>query len=114
MLVVLGKFAHRSSHACKLHGKLRDSYAELQINRNRASRADSIRRLQRLLLPHLPAARQCALDLGAGQGELVEALQGLGYAYVEGIELSPSQVRLAELYGCQAVREGDAGSPGVG
>ena len=93
-----------------LHSQLRDSYAELQgKQKSAASRAASIRRLQRLLLPHLPAARQCALDLGAGQGELVEALQRLGYASVEGIELSPSQVRLAELHGCQAVREGDAG-----
>ena len=91
------------------YGQLRDSYAELPGKQKSAvGRAASIRRLQRLLYPHLPAARQCALDLGAGQGELVEALHRLGYASVEGIELSPSQVRLAELHG-QAVREGDAG-----
>ena len=93
-----------------LHSQLRDSYAQLQGKQKSAvGRAASIRRLQRLLKPHLPAARQCALDLGAGQGELVEALQRLGYASVEGIELSPSQVRLAEAHGCYAVREGDAG-----
>ena len=93
-----------------LDTKLRDSYAELQgKQKSAASRAASIRRVQRLLLPHLPNERQCALDLGAGQGELVEALQRFGYASVEGIELSPSQVRLAKLHGCQAVREGDAG-----
>jgi SAM-dependent methyltransferase len=93
-----------------LQSQLRDSYAELQgKQKSAAGRAASIRRLQRLLLPHLPAARQCALDLGAGQGELVEALQRLGYTSVEGIELSPSQVRLAEAHGCYAVREGDAG-----
>lgn len=76
-----------------LHSQLHESYAELQGKEKSATtRAASIRRLQRLLLPHQPAARQCALDLGAGQGELVEALLLLGYASVEGIELSPSQV----------------------
>ena len=85
-----------------LHSQLRDSYAELQgKQKSAASRAASIG-VFNVCCCHLPAG-QCALDLGAGQGELVEALQR-GYASVEGIELSPSQVRLAELHGCQAVR----------
>ena len=92
------------------HSRLRDSYAKLHgKQKSAAKRAASIRRLQRLLLPYLPVSKQCALDLGAGQGELVEALQHLGYACVEGIELSQSQVRLAEVHGCHEVRQGDAG-----
>lgn len=93
-----------------IHSKLRDSYAELQgKQKSAATRAASIRRLKRLLQPHLPATRHSALDLGAGQGELVETLERLGFSTVEGIELSPSQVHLAEVHGCQAVRQGDAG-----
>ena len=90
------------------HGQLRDSYAELQgKQKSAAGRAAAIRRLQLLLQPHLPAAGQCAVDLGAGQGELVEALQRLGYTSVEGIELSPSRFA-GEVHGCSGAR-GDAG-----
>ena len=89
--------------------QLRDSYAELQgKQKSTAKRRSSINRLQRLLWPHLPSSRQRALDLGAGQGELVEALYSLGCTNVEGVELSPSQVRLAKAHGCNSVSEGDA------
>lgn len=83
-------------------------YAELQAKqKSPATREASIRRLQRLLAPHLPTARHRALDLGAGQGELVEALQRLGFGAVRGVELSDSQVHLAHAHGCHSVQLGD-------
>jgi SAM-dependent methyltransferase len=83
-------------------------YAILQAKgKDQAVRQASIRRLQRLIGPHLGGGRQAALDLGAGQGELVETLQRLGYGSVQGVELSASQVQQAELHGC-SVEAGDA------
>lgn len=91
-----------------LRARLQEEYAELQAKeKSLAARQVSIRRLQRLLAPHLPTARQAALDLGAGQGELVEALQRLGFAKATGVELSPSQVQWALAHGCKAVRQGE-------
>jgi SAM-dependent methyltransferase len=40
---------------------------------------------------------------------LVEALQRLGFTESTGVELSPSQVQLAQFHGCQAVRHGEGG-----
>lgn len=75
-----------------LNTRLQSDYAVLQgKQKTPAIRAASIRRLQRLLAPHLPNPCQRALDLGAGQGELVEALCGLGCSGVTGVELSTSQ-----------------------
>jgi SAM-dependent methyltransferase len=91
-----------------IKGELQERYAELLNTRKSAPmREASIRRLQRLISPHCPPQRTHALDLGAGQGELVEALQRLGFKTVEGVELSPSQVRQAEAHGCHAVHQGD-------
>jgi SAM-dependent methyltransferase len=93
-----------------LHARLQSDYAELQAKqKSAATRQASIRRLQRLLAPHLPVQRQAALDLGAGQGELVQALLSLGFAQANGVELSPSQVQLAQGHGCQAVQQGEGG-----
>jgi SAM-dependent methyltransferase len=83
-------------------------YATLQAKgKDSAVREDSIRRLQRLIGPHLGRRRQEALDLGAGQGELVEALKRLGYGSFKGVELSASQVQQAKLHGC-SVEPGEA------
>jgi SAM-dependent methyltransferase len=91
-----------------LNARLQNDYAILQAKqKSSGTRAASIRRLQRLLAPHLPTPCQRALDLGAGQGELVDALHQLGCAAVTGVELSPSQVQLAQAHGCGAVRQGD-------
>ena len=91
-----------------LHYRLQNDYAEMQSKQKSvATRQSSIRRLQRLLAPHLPRQRQSVLDLGAGQGELVEALLSLGFSQAIGVELSPSQVKLAQRHGCQAVQQGD-------
>ena len=93
-----------------LHAQLQNNYAELQAKqKSAATRHASIGRLQRLLAPHLPGRRQAALDLGAGQGELVVALQNLGFGDATGVELSPSQVRLAQSHGCHSVSQGEGG-----
>lgn len=89
---------------------LQNDYAKLQgKQKSPATRDASIARLQRLLAPHLPAQRHTALDLGAGQGELVQALLRLGFAQAAGVDLSASQVRLARSHGCHAVRQGEGG-----
>ena len=88
--------------------QLQRDYATLQAKgKDSAVREASIRRLQRLIGPHLGRKRQESLDLGAGQGELVEALQRLGYGSVQGVELSASQVQQAKQHGC-SVEPGDA------
>ena len=93
-----------------LHSQLRDSYAYLQGKRKTShARAASINRLKRLLEPYVPLTRDNALDLGAGQGELVEALQSLGFSSVEGVELSPSQIHFAESHGCHVLRQAEGG-----
>lgn len=55
----------------------------------------------------MPASCQSVLDLGAGQGELVEALQRLGFSSVAGMELSVSQFLEAQAQGCTGVHQGD-------
>lgn len=88
---------------------LQTDYSTLQgMQKSVATREASIGRLQRLLAPHLPAPCFRAIDLGAGQGELVVALQRLGCGLTSGVELSPSQVQQAQLHGCTAVVLGDA------
>ena len=88
--------------------RLQVDYATLQnTSKSAAQRAATIQRLQRLLRPHLPDQRGRALDLGAGQGELVEALLQLGFVEVSGLELSPSQLDQAQRHGCQHVHRGD-------
>jgi len=72
------------------------------------SRTSSILRLQCLLFPHLPTRCLEALDLGAGQGELVQALVRLGCTQVKGIDQSPSQVSAALSHGCHGVVQSDA------
>jgi SAM-dependent methyltransferase len=72
------------------------------------SRNASILRLQRLLYPHLPARCLEAIDLGAGQGELVHALTRLGCTQVLGVEQSPSQVSAALRHGSHGVLQCDA------
>jgi SAM-dependent methyltransferase len=91
-----------------IQDQLLDDYAHLHNKRKSTTdRHSSIRRLQRLLSPHCPQIRHCALDLGAGQGELVEALLHLGFRSVDGVELSSSQVNLAVSHGCHSVRQVD-------
>jgi SAM-dependent methyltransferase len=89
--------------------RLQSDYATLQgKQKSAATREASIGRLQLLLAPHLPAPCSRAIDLGAGQGELLVALQRLGCGAVSGVELSPSQVQQAQLHGCTALVLGDA------
>ncbi|MCT0200796.1 class I SAM-dependent methyltransferase [Synechococcus sp. CS-1325] len=92
----------------ELKARLRSDYAILQAKQKSvSSRAASIRRLQRLLFPHLPMPCNRALDLGAGQGELVVALQLLGCSEATGVELSASQVQQALSHSFHSVCQGD-------
>jgi SAM-dependent methyltransferase len=94
-----------------IYQKLQANYAELQDkSKSNSAREASIRRLYRLLSPHCPLFKGSALDLGAGQGELLVALSRLGFQDLDGVELSPSQVQLAISHGCSAVRLGDGGT----
>lgn len=89
--------------------RLVTDYYFLQAKEKTAkSRTSSILRLQRLLSPHLPTRCQEALDLGAGQGELVQALIRLGCTQVKGIEQSPSQVSAALRHGFLGIVQSDA------
>jgi SAM-dependent methyltransferase len=91
-----------------LNTRLQSDYATLQGKQKSViTREASIRRLQRLLVPHLPSPCQSALDLGAGQGELVVALQRFGCSGASGVELSASQVEAARAHGCTSVAHGD-------
>jgi SAM-dependent methyltransferase len=93
-----------------LQTQLQSNYASLQSKyKSAATRAATIRRLQTLLTPYLPSGNQTSLDLGAGQGELLEALNNLGFIHADGVEFSPSQVQLAHSFGCMAVRLGEGG-----
>jgi SAM-dependent methyltransferase len=94
-----------------IYNQLQANYAELHGKaKSTAVREASIHRLYRLLSPHCPLSRGSALDLGAGQGELLVALSLLGFQDIVGVEVSPSQVQLAISHGCYSVRLGDGGS----
>jgi SAM-dependent methyltransferase len=94
-----------------IYHQLQANYAELQDkSKSTAVREASIHRLYRLLSPHCPLSRGSALDLGAGQGELLVALSRLGFKDLDGVELSPSQINLAIAHGCHCVRLGDGGT----
>jgi len=91
------------------HSKLQINYAILQAKeKTSAQRNASIIRIKNLLAPHLPKHCNRALDLGAGQGVLIEALHHLGCRDVHGVEISSSQVLEARRHGCNSVKQGDA------
>src|SRR5665647_1113657 len=63
---------------------------------------------QRDIAPHLPANRSAViLDLGYGQGRLVQHLLDHGYANSRGVDISPEQVELAHKAGIGSVTLGD-------
>ncbi len=52
------------------------------------------------LLPLMPESRQArVLDIGCGQGALVEAVLAAGYNNVRGVDVSPEQVHIAHRRG---------------
>lgn len=100
-------YAHAAA-VTNLNKRLQADYAVLQGKlKSIGTRRSSIQRLQHLLAPHLPIPNMHALDLGAGQGELVEALHMLGCHGALGVELSHSQVQQAQIHGCCAVQQGE-------
>lgn len=71
----------------------------------------SLRYLQRVILPHVPADRQSRiLECGCGYGRNMKALRDAGYSRVTGLDISGEQVRYAkEKLGIEDVHEADAG-----
>lgn len=60
------------------------------------------------ILPHLPASKDAEIvDLGCGQGQLVQQLLTHGYQNSRGIDISPEQVELAHAAGITQVELGD-------
>jgi SAM-dependent methyltransferase len=63
---------------------------------------------EHIIRRHLPDDRSIRIvDLACGHGALVFCLKALGYARVEGIDVSPEQVALAHRRGLHEVRSGD-------
>jgi 2-polyprenyl-3-methyl-5-hydroxy-6-metoxy-1,4-benzoquinol methylase len=64
--------------------------------------------LTRFISQHFPADPDAAiLDLGCGHGTLVSSLRQVGYKRLEGIDLSPEQITIAERLGITGVRQGN-------
>jgi 2-polyprenyl-3-methyl-5-hydroxy-6-metoxy-1,4-benzoquinol methylase len=56
----------------------------------------------------LPANKDIQiLDIGCGTGSLIKALNQLGYANTNGIDLSEEQVRMAGVFGVERIEHGD-------
>jgi 2-polyprenyl-3-methyl-5-hydroxy-6-metoxy-1,4-benzoquinol methylase len=65
--------------------------------------------LQRLIRQYFPADRNAAiLELGCGSGALLHFSRQAGYLNMEGVDLAPDQIALAERLGISGVRLGDA------
>jgi 2-polyprenyl-3-methyl-5-hydroxy-6-metoxy-1,4-benzoquinol methylase len=63
------------------------------------------RRLKFILKPYLPNNRYARIiDVGAGGGECVKALQLMGYDHVEGIDISEEQIAVAKANGVAIVK----------
>lgn len=65
---------------------------------------------ERDILPHLPPSdrgQHLVVDIGCGQGRLVEQLLMHGYVAARGIDISPQQVELAHAAGVHSVECGD-------
>lgn len=64
--------------------------------------------LMRQVMPGLPPARSARiLDMGCGSGDLIEALRGLGYRSLHGVDISAEQVDRARQRGIAEVTRGD-------
>lgn len=63
---------------------------------------------RRDILPHLPESRDVdVVDLGCGQGQLVQQFLLHGYVRARGFDISPEQVDLAHAVGIPQVELGD-------
>lgn len=64
--------------------------------------------LTRLIAEHFPADRAAAiLEVGCGHGALLHFAREAGYAHMQGIDGSPSQVAAAQRLGIAGVRQRD-------
>ena len=71
---------------------------------------DEARLFARDILPHLPQGRRgehVVIDVGCGQGRLIEQLLSHGYTLARGIDISPEQIELARAAGVANVECGD-------
>lgn len=89
-----------------LRDRLYEAYSS--DHAGRSDQFSGIPAFRQNVLPHLPVDRSKAVvDIGCGQGRLVEqmVLSGFGNAY--GVDISPEQVALAHANGVSQVRLGD-------
>lgn len=64
--------------------------------------------LRKLIAEHFPTSRESAiLEVGCGHGALQHAAREAGYAHIQGVDGSPSQVAAAQRLGIASVRQGD-------
>lgn len=91
--------------------RLYDTYVEARESIDPGSLAGLRGRLpylERLVRQHFPPRKDArVLDLGCGHGSLLHVARSMGYANVEGIDVSQGQVALARRLGIDGVREGD-------
>lgn len=86
----------------ELYEKYVTTHAGLSADRDLSASA------RRDITPHLPNDRTAAiLDVGCGQGALVETLIALGYENTCGVDISPEQVRIAHSLGVSSISLGD-------
>lgn len=88
----------------RLYERYADTHAGLK------SPGDESRTFERDIFPHLPPGDRelhLVVDIGCGQGRLVEQLIAHGYTAAQGIDISPQQVELAHAAGIRNVECGD-------
>lgn len=85
--------------------KLYEHYATTHAGRKDIAAEKHV--LQRDIITHLPASSSAVLDIGCGQGALVQALIESGFHDSHGVDISPEQVRIAHDNGVATVQCGD-------
>lgn len=89
-----------------LRDRLYEAYASGHAGRSEESAGKPA--FEQNVLPHLPADRNAPMvDIGCGQGRLVEQMVNCGYSYASGIDISPEQVAVAHANGVTQVQLGD-------
>ncbi|MEX0965940.1 MAG: class I SAM-dependent methyltransferase [Bacteroidia bacterium] len=93
-------------------GKLYENYFETQVSRigaeGVAKLKNDLRLYRKEILPLLSQDRQMpVLDIGCGYGSLLMLLKQEKYQHLQGIDLSPEQVKKAEEFGVEDVQHAD-------
>lgn len=89
--------------------RLYESYASTHSGTTKTAAGEK-RVFDRDIAPHLPTSGRddCRIvDLGCGQGRLVQQLIANGYANARGVDISPEQVEIAHSAGIISVECGD-------